>query len=123
MYIVYVWSDILTIWINGPILLGTNVVHLSGVHCIYGQTRLYYPARLCERVKSTETREELSTNCNPKVMSRCLSAPDATSLHHSCSQPWVRGFLRYIFQLHGAGADLDFLKGGLTGVLPSQHIR
>ena len=32
--------------------------------------------------KSTETREELSTTCNPKVMSRCLSAPDATSLHH-----------------------------------------
>ena len=33
-------------------------------------------------LKSTETRKELSTNCNPKVMSRCLSAPDATSLHH-----------------------------------------
>ena len=32
-------------------------------------------------LKSTETREELST-CNPKVMSRCLSVPDATSLHH-----------------------------------------
>ena len=32
--------------------------------------------------KSTETRKELSTTCNPKVMSRCLSAPDATSLHH-----------------------------------------
>ena len=32
--------------------------------------------------KSTETREELSTTCNPKVMSRFLSAPDATSLHH-----------------------------------------
>ena len=32
--------------------------------------------------KSMETREELSTNCNPEVMSRCLSAPDATSLHH-----------------------------------------
>ena len=32
--------------------------------------------------KSTETREELSTTCNPKVMSRCLSAPDVTSLHH-----------------------------------------
>ena len=27
-------------------------------------------------------KEELSTNCNPKVMSRCLSAPDTTSLHH-----------------------------------------
>ena len=33
-------------------------------------------------LKSMETREELSTNCNPEVMSRCLSAPDATSLHH-----------------------------------------
>ena len=35
MYIAFVKSDILTNWINGPILLGTNVVHLSGVHCIY----------------------------------------------------------------------------------------
>ena len=33
MYIVYVTSDILTYWINGLILLGTNVVHLSGVRC------------------------------------------------------------------------------------------
>ena len=31
MHIVYVKSDILTI--NGPVLLGTNMVHLSGVHC------------------------------------------------------------------------------------------
>ena len=31
MHIVYVKSDILTI--NGPVLLGTSVVHLSGVHC------------------------------------------------------------------------------------------
>ena len=28
------------------------------------------------------TRDELSTTCNPKVTSRCLSAPDATSLYH-----------------------------------------
>ena len=28
--------------------------------------------------KRTETRDELSTTCNP--MSRCLSAPDATPL-------------------------------------------
>ena len=27
----------------------------------------------------SKTRGELSTTCNPKVMSRCLSAPDATS--------------------------------------------
>ena len=33
-------------------------------------------------LKSTETKDELSTTCNPKVMSRCLSTPDATSLHH-----------------------------------------
>ena len=26
--------------------------------------------------KSTETRDELSTTCNQKVMSRCLSTPD-----------------------------------------------
>ena len=32
--------------------------------------------------KKYGTRDELSTTCNPKVMSRCLSAPDATSLHH-----------------------------------------
>ena len=31
-------------------------------------------------LKSTETRDEISTTCNLKVMSRCLSAPDATSL-------------------------------------------
>ena len=30
--------------------------------------------------KSTETRDELSTTYNTKVMSRCLSSPDATSL-------------------------------------------
>ena len=33
-------------------------------------------------LKSTETRDESSTTCNPKVMSRCLSATDAISLHH-----------------------------------------
>ena len=33
---------------------------------------------------STETRDELSTTCKTKikVLSRCLSAPDATSLHY-----------------------------------------
>ena len=29
-----------------------------------------------------KTRDDVSTNCNPKVMSRCLSVPDDTSLHH-----------------------------------------
>ena len=29
-------------------------------------------------LKSTETRDEPSTTCNPKVMSRCLPPPDAT---------------------------------------------
>ena len=33
-------------------------------------------------LKSTETRYELSTTCNPKVMSRFLSVPVAISLHH-----------------------------------------
>ena len=28
--------------------------------------------------KQYGNRDELSTTCNPKVMSRCLSAPDAT---------------------------------------------
>ena len=28
----------------------------------------------------SKTRDELSTTCNPKVMSRYLSVPDATSL-------------------------------------------
>ena len=37
---------------------------------------------LSTSLKTTETRDELSTTRNPKVMSRCLSAPDATSLHH-----------------------------------------
>ena len=33
-------------------------------------------------LKGTETRDEQSNMCNPKVVSRCLSTPDATSLHH-----------------------------------------
>ena len=33
-------------------------------------------------LKHMEIRDELSNTCNPKVMSRCLSVPDATSLHH-----------------------------------------
>ena len=32
--------------------------------------------------KSTETKDVLLTTCNPQVMSRCLSMPDATSLHY-----------------------------------------
>ena len=31
-------------------------------------------------LKCTKTREVLSTTCNPNVISKCLSAPDATSL-------------------------------------------
>ena len=45
-------------------------------------------------LKSTETREELSTNCNLKVMSRCLSAPDAASLHH-CLQNHCQCFVEF----------------------------
>ena len=36
--------------------------------------------------------EELSTLCNPKVMSRCLSAPDTASLPH-CLQKFRGGHL------------------------------
>ena len=65
-----------------------------------------------KRLKSTETRDELSTTCNPKVMSSCLSTPDATSLHHCLQNHWETGFIRYmpspyyptsvvLFQLHG----------------------
>ena len=50
------------------------VVHFAHI-CAYG-------VETEDSLKSTETREEFSTTCNPKVMSRCLSAPDATSLHH-----------------------------------------
>ena len=47
-------------------------------------------------LKSTETWDELSTTCNPKVISRCLSAPDVTSLHHCLKNKqlkliWFRG--------------------------------
>ena len=33
LVIVIYKSDKLTNWINGPLSLGTNVAHLSGVHC------------------------------------------------------------------------------------------
>ena len=49
--------------------------------------------------KSTETRDELSTTCNPKVMSRCLSAPDAASLHHCLKNKQLKLIL--LFQLYG----------------------
>ena len=80
---------------------------------------------MAKLLKSTETRYELSTTCNP--MSRCLSAPAATSyiaasrtivnikLNSGIGQSEAsleRGFLRYmpspfytasvvLFQLHG----------------------
>ena len=44
--------------------------------------------------KKYGTREDLSTACNPKVMPKYLSAPDAKSLHHC------------------PGADLEILKRG-----------
>ena len=44
-------------------------------------------------LKSTETRDELSTTCNPKVTSRCLSAPDSTSLKSLPPEPlWKSQF-------------------------------
>ena len=36
--------------------------------------------------KSIETRDELSTACNPKVMSICLSVRDATTSLYHCLQ-------------------------------------
>ena len=36
----------------------------------------------CFTKKGTEIMDEISTTCNAKVLSRCLSAPDATFLHH-----------------------------------------
>ena len=39
-------------------------------------------AQISGRMISQKSRDELSTSYNPKVKSRCLSAPDATSLHH-----------------------------------------
>ena len=32
--------------------------------------------------KKYGNRDEILTTCNPKVMSRCMSVPDATLLHH-----------------------------------------
>ena len=40
-------------------------------------------------------------NCNSKVMSRCLSTPDATSLYH-CLKNWSRVARPYFF-LHAEG--------------------
>ena len=41
-------------------------------------------------LKGKETRDELSTTCNPKVMSRCLSMPDATHIPTSLTpEPWL----------------------------------
>ena len=43
--------------------------------------------------KKYGNKDELSTTCNPKVMSRCLSAPDATSLHHCLKSQLKRVWL------------------------------
>ena len=48
-------------------------------------------------LKITETTDELSTTCNPKVISKCLSEPDATSLHHCLKnkqQGWLNAALK-----------------------------
>ena len=55
-----------------------------GVHIIY-ITEKPLTSKLKNKIygwlnaslKRIETRDELSTTCNPKVMSRCLSASDA----------------------------------------------
>ena len=48
--------------------------------------------------KKYGTRDELSTTCNLKVMSRCLSAPDATSLYH-CLQNHCQYFTTLLLLL------------------------
>ena len=61
-------------------------------------------------IKSTETRDDLSTTCNQKVMSRCLSAPDAASLHHC-----LQNHRQYFNILRGIQAlDMACLKGFVT---------
>ena len=68
MYIVYVKSDILTNWINGPILLGTNVVHLSGVHTIY----MYMPINPGHNQTPLQYDHEEKKNSHETVSSRAL---------------------------------------------------
>ena len=62
--------------------------------------------------KKYGTREELSTNCNPKVMSQCLSVPDATSLHH-CLQNYGQ-----YFTIREYGSTLYV---GLASAIPSTN--
>ena len=41
-------------------------------------------------LKSTETLDEFSNKCSPKVMSRCLSVPDTISLRHCLKNKYLR---------------------------------
>ena len=67
-------------------------------------------------VKSTETRDELSTTCNPKVMSRYLSAPDATSLHHCLQNHRQYFILSWIQALDTKRPVASLGKGDLLGI-------
>ena len=51
---------------------------------------------------NTETRDELSTTSNPKVMSRCLSAPDAIYIPTSLP-PEPSSILYYLKSLDTKG--------------------
>ena len=57
-----------------------------------------------------ETRDELSATCNPKVMSICLSVPDATSLHHCLKNKELKRMLSVvrILQVEGGVVILAY---------------
>ena len=61
-----------------------------------------------------ETRVELLTTSNPKVISRCLSAPDATSLHHCLQQYFT--ILSLIQALDTKRPVASLGKGNFLGV-------
>ena len=48
-------------------------------------------------LKSTETKDELSSTCNPNVMSSSLSVPDATSLHHCLKNKLLKLILWFLW--------------------------
>ena len=61
-------------------------------------------------LKCMETREELLTTCNPKVMSIiCLSAPDATSIYHCLKNKQLQLEKWFPFQGKQAQSLLLFL--------------
>ena len=68
---------------------------------------------LIASLKSTETSDELSTTCNLKIMSRYLSAPDATSLPHC-----LQNYSQYCTQALDTKRSVASLgKGYLLGTI------